>query len=54
MRYLYSSIVLTAISALLVWLPNTNTLLDPWRVFASIITGVFAAMTFADYLHNRE
>ncbi len=41
-KYISASLILIIISALLVWLPNTNTLLDPWRVVASFLLGIVA------------
>lgn len=48
-KYLLAAIGFAIVSALLVWLPNTWTMLDPWRVLASMFTGVistWAALRF--------
>lgn len=42
--------LLITISALLVWLPNTNTMFDTWRVGASIVTFILATVLGATIL----
>lgn len=55
MKYITIAFILITISALLVWLPNTNTLLDSWRIYISIATGILAfisAFIFLMDLHE--